>query len=72
MEGILFDVPSFGSAAAVAGGTILLGAALAVAILGRVSDGEAAGRRYFWAEWPLPETGEGLPSEEERKVHLAA
>ena len=71
MEGILFDIPSFGFAVAVAGGTILLGIVLAVAILGHVSDGEAAGRRYHWAEWPLPETEKEEPVEE-WKIRLAA
>ena len=64
MEGILFETP-VSVAAAMIGGTIVLGAALVVAILGRIADGGAAGRRYFWAEWPLPDTGKEEPAAEE-------
>ena len=70
MEGILFETP-VSVAAAIVGGTIVLGAALVVTILGRVADGEAEGRRYFWAEWPLPETEKEEPAEE-WKIRLAA
>jgi hypothetical protein len=70
MEGILFETP-VSVVAAMIGGTIILGAALVVAILGRVTDGEAEGRRYFWAEWPLPETV-GEESAEEEEFLLAA
>lgn len=63
MEGILFETP-VSAGAAVIGGTILLGAALVVAILGRMAEGEAEGRRYLWAEWPLPESKKEEPAEE--------
>ena len=70
MEGILFITP-VGAAAAVIGGTVVLGGAVAVAILGRLADEEAGGVRHFWAEWPLPEARKEEPAEEER-VRLAA
>jgi hypothetical protein len=72
MNRMLFDIPSFGFAVAVVSGTILVGAALAVAILARVSEWEAAGRHYPRAEWPLPETEQSTLSEAERKVRVAA
>ncbi|MGZ8441133.1 MAG: hypothetical protein ACXWXD_10220 [Candidatus Deferrimicrobiaceae bacterium] len=64
MEGILFEIP-VSVAAAIVGGTIVLGAALVVAILGRMAEEEAEGRRFFWAEWPLPEAEKEEPAVEE-------
>jgi len=62
MEGILIDTAVFGSAYAIVGGVRLLAIAVSVAILGYVSDGEAEGKRFHWAEWPLPEHEEAAPS----------
>ena len=71
MEGILTDSAMFGSATAVVGGVLLLAVAGCVAILGYVSDGEAEGKRFYWAEWPLPEEDKAVHPEE-MEVLLAA
>jgi hypothetical protein len=71
MEGILIDTAMFGSAYAFAGGVLLLAVAVCVAILGHVSDGEARGERFHWAEWPLPEEDKAVHPEE-REIRLAA
>jgi hypothetical protein len=71
MEGILIDTAVFGSAYAIAGGVLLLAIAVSVAILGYMSDGEAEGRRFHWAEWPLPEADKAVHPEE-RETLLAA
>lgn len=68
MEGILIDTAVFGSAYAIAGGVLLLGVAACVAILGYVSDGEAEGRRFHWAEWPLPGYEEATPAMTELRL----
>lgn len=55
MEGILIDAAAFGSVYSFWGGMLLLAAAVCIAILGHVSDGERRSERFHWAEWPLPE-----------------
>jgi hypothetical protein len=32
-------------------------------LLGRLSEEEKSGRRFFWAEWPLPEAEPRVPAE---------
>ncbi len=71
MEGILIDTAVFGSATAIAGGVLLLAVAVCVAILGYVSDGEAEGKKFSWAEWPLPESDKAVHPEA-REIRLAA
>lgn len=71
MEGILTDAAIFGSVTAVVGGVSLLAVSVCFAVLGYVSDGEAEGKRFFWAEWPLPEADEAVHSGE-REIRLAA
>jgi hypothetical protein len=71
MEGILTDTVVFGSATAIVGGVLLLAVSVCVTVLGYVSDGEAEGKRFFWAEWPLPEADEAAHPEE-REIRLAA
>jgi hypothetical protein len=71
MEGILIDTAVFESVFAIAGGVLLLGVAVSVAILGYAFDEEAAGRRFHWAEWPLPEAEKAVHPEE-REIRLAA
>jgi hypothetical protein len=68
MEGILIDAAVTGSAYAIAGGVLLLCVAACVAIFGYTSDGEAEGRRFHWAEWPLPESKEATPAMDELKL----
>ena len=68
MKGILIDTAVFGSAYAIVGGVLLLGVASCIDILGYVSDGEAEGRRFHWADWPLPEHEEAAPAMEELRL----
>jgi len=68
MEGILIDTAVFGSPTTIVGGVLLLAIAVCVAILGYVSDGEAEGKRFHWAEWPLPESKEATPAMEELRL----
>lgn len=68
MEGILMDTAVIGSAYAIVGGILLLAVAVCFAILGYVSDGEAEGGRFYWAEWPLPGFEETTPEVEELKL----
>ncbi|HQT96944.1 MAG: hypothetical protein ACYDAX_08340 [Desulfobacteria bacterium] len=68
MEGILIDTAVFGSPTAIVGGVLMLAVAVSFAILGYVSDGEAEGKRFYWAEWPLPGSGETSPEAEEFKL----
>jgi len=71
MEGILIDTAVFGSVTAVVGGVLLVAVSVCFAVLGYVSDGEVEGKRFFWAEWPLPEADE-VVHPEEREIRLAA
>jgi len=68
MEGILIDTAVFGSAYAIVGGLLMLAVAVGFAILGYMSDGAAEGRRFYWAEWPLPGSEETTPEVEELKL----
>ncbi len=72
MEGIVFDAAVFDSGVAFLCGVAILAIAVAVILIGSVYDKEAAGRRVYWAEWPLPETEPRAPAEEERKAQRAA
>jgi len=63
MEGILTDL-------AVGSGVFLSALALLVLViggvlLGRLAEEEKTGKRFFWAEWPLPETEPHVPGERE-------
>jgi hypothetical protein len=54
MEGIILGLEALTSPWSVIGGVSLLAVGIALMLLGRVSDEEKAGRRAFWAEWPIP------------------
>ncbi len=71
MEGIVFDAAVFDSAVAFLCGVAILAIAVAMILVGSVYDKEAAGRRVYWAEWPLPEAEPKAPAEEERKPRAA-
>ena len=63
MEGILSEIT-------VGAGVFLSALALLVLViggvlLGRLSEEEKTGRRFFWAEWPLPESEPSVPRERE-------
>jgi hypothetical protein len=62
MEGILTEYVVLGS------GVFLSALALLVLVfggvlLGRLADEERTGKRFFWAEWPLPESEPDVPAE---------
>ncbi len=72
MEGIVFDAAVIDSAVAFLCGLAILAIAVAFILIGSVYDKEAAGRRVYWAEWPLPEAGPETPAEEEETAPRAA
>jgi hypothetical protein len=69
MEGIALATEFIGSIIAYLGGVALLAFVVSGILLGYTSEEESKGNRLFWAEWPLPETGE---AEEEESIRLAA
>ena len=68
MEAIFIDIADVTFGAAFTGLLVLLAAAAGIFLAG-MAEAEAAGARFTWAEWPLPETV-APPAEE--KVRLAA
>ena len=69
MEGILIEMESFAPIGVFFGGVTLLALAATAILLGYTAEEERKGNRLFWAEWPLPESGE---AEEEEAIRLAA
>jgi hypothetical protein len=62
MEGILIETVALES------GVFLSALALLVLVfggvlLGRLAEEERTGKRFFWAEWPLPESEPHVPAE---------
>ncbi len=41
-------------------------------LLGRLAEEEEAGKRFYWAEWPLPESDSHVTPPGEHKVPHAA
>lgn len=70
MEGILIGIESFAPVGVLAG-LILFAFASAAILLGYTAEEEGKGSRLFWAEWPLPESGEPSSPSVERE-HLKA
>ena len=68
MEGIALATEFIGSIIAYLGGVALLAFVVSVLLFGYMAGEEKKGNRLFWAEWPLPETGEP----EEEAIRLAA
>ncbi len=68
MEAIFIDVSALTLGVAFAGLIALLVAAAGIFLAGMAEE-EAAGARFTWAEWPLPET---VAPPERAKVRLAA
>ena len=58
MEGILIDMVSFAPVGVFFAGGILLALVATAILLGFTAEEESKGNRLFWAEWPLPGTGE--------------
>lgn len=61
MEGMLTEY-------VVSSGVLLSALALLVlvfggALLGRLAEEERRGKRFFWAEWPLPESEPHVPAQ---------
>ncbi len=59
MEGILTNF-AVGSGVLL-GELALLALVVGGILLGRLSDEEKTGKRFYWAEWPLPESEAGAP-----------
>jgi hypothetical protein len=57
MEGILLGIEASISPWGVIGGIFLLAIATVSSVFGYAEEEERAGRRLFWAEWPIPESG---------------
>lgn len=71
MEGILIEMGSFAPIGFFAG-LFLLAFASASILLGYTAEEESRGKRLYWAEWPLPETGEPVSPVVEREHRKAA
>jgi hypothetical protein len=69
MEGIALGTEFIGSIFAYLGGVALLAFVVSVVLFGYTSEEESKGNRLYWAEWPIPETGETATEE---KILLAA
>ncbi len=69
MEGIALGTEFIGSVFAYMGGIALLALVASVVLFGYMAEEESKGNRLYWAEWPVPETGE---TAEEEKFLLAA
>jgi hypothetical protein len=70
MEGIILELEALVSPWAIIGGISLLAVVARAVAAGYMAEEEKAGRRFFWAEWPIPGCEE--TSIEEKKVRLAA
>lgn len=66
MEGILLTSGAYSTVIPIILGLLVLGFGIAGIALGHASDAEDAGRRVFWAEWPVTEARKPAPSEEEK------
>ncbi|MHB8782738.1 MAG: hypothetical protein ACYDAX_04870 [Desulfobacteria bacterium] len=71
MEGIALTTEFIGSVFAYLGGVALLALVATAILLGYTAGEESKGNRLFWAEWPLPGTGEPVSHGVERE-HLKA
>lgn len=69
MEGIALTTELIGSVFTYLGGVALLAFVASAVFFGYMAEEERRGNRLFWAEWPLPETGETAAAEE---IRLAA
>ena len=73
MEGIILGLEALASPWSIIGGVSLLVVVVGVALLGYMSEEEKAGRRLYWAEWPIPGTeGKTESSFVEREYRKAA
>jgi hypothetical protein len=70
MEGIILELEGLVSPLWFITGVSLLAVVAGIVMFGYASDEEKAGRRLYWAEWPIP--GSEEPSSEEEELRLAA
>jgi hypothetical protein len=70
MEGIILSLEALTSPLSFIGGVSLLAVVVGVVFSGYMAEEEKAGRRFYWAEWPIPGTEE--TSFEEEVLRLAA
>ncbi len=66
MEGIALGTEFIGSVFAYLGGIALLAFVAGAVLFGYMAEEERKGNRLYWAEWPIPETGETATEEEFR------
>ena len=66
MEGIILSLEALTSPWSIIGGVSLLAVVVGVVLFGYLSEEEKAGRRFYWAEWPIPSTEETSFEEELR------
>jgi len=72
MEGIALATEFIGSVFAYLGGVALLAFVASGILFGYMAEEERKGNRLFWAEWPLPGTGEPASPAVEREYLKAA
>jgi hypothetical protein len=70
MEGIILGLEALTSPWSIIGGVSLLAIVARAVAFGYMEEEEKAGRRFYWAEWPIPGTEES--SFEEEVLRLAA
>ncbi len=66
MEGIALGTEFIGSVFAYLGGIALFAFVAGAVLFGYMAEEERKGNRLYWAEWPIPETGETATEEEFR------
>ncbi|NJD67558.1 MAG: hypothetical protein FIA90_02615 [candidate division NC10 bacterium] len=69
MEGMILSLEAMASPWSIIGGMSLLAVVAGVVLFGYMAEEEKAGRRFYWAEWPIPESE---PSSHEEELRLAA
>ena len=72
MEGIALATEFIGSVFAYLGSVALLAFVVSGILFGYMAEEERRGNRLFWAEWPLPGTGEPASPAVEREYLKAA
>lgn len=72
MESILIEMESFAPVGVFFAGLILLVLVATAILLGYTAEEESKGNRLFWAEWPLPGSGEpASPAVEQESLEVA-
>lgn len=69
MEIFALGTDFIGSSFAYLAEVALLAFVASAVLFGYMSEEESKGNRLYWAEWPIPETGE---TEAEEEIRLAA